>query len=35
VLPGVIAHRLRLTDETMRSDLEAAASALIEAVPLP
>jgi MoxR-like ATPase len=35
VLPGVIAHRLRLADETVRSDVEAAAAALIEAVPLP
>ena len=35
VLPGVIAHRLRLADETVRSDVEAATAALIEAVPLP
>jgi len=35
VLPGVIAHRLRPTDETARTDVDAVAAALIEAVPLP
>jgi MoxR-like ATPase len=35
VLPGVIAHRLRPTDDTVRTDVEAVAAALIEAVPLP
>jgi MoxR-like ATPase len=35
VLPGVIAHRLRPVDEVARSDPEAVAAALIEAVPLP
>ena len=35
VLPGVIAHRLRPTDDTARTDVETAAAALIEAVPLP
>ena len=35
VLPGVIAHRLRPTDDTARTDVEAVAAALIEAVPLP
>jgi MoxR-like ATPase len=35
VLPGVIAHRLRPIDDTERTDVEAIAAALIEAVPLP
>jgi len=35
VLPGVIGHRLRSSDETARTDVEAASAALIEAVPLP
>jgi hypothetical protein len=35
VLPGIIAHRLRPVDDIARSDPEAAAAALIEAVPLP
>ncbi len=35
VLPGVIAHRLRPTDDNSRADAEAIAAALIEAVPLP
>ncbi|MCK9389217.1 MAG: AAA family ATPase [Sulfuritalea sp.] len=35
VLPGVIAHRLRPTDDTARTDVEAITAALIEAVPLP
>jgi MoxR-like ATPase len=35
VLPGVIAHRLRPVDDVARSDPEAVAAALIEAVPLP
>ena len=35
VLPGVIAHRLRPIDDTTRSDADAVAAALIEAVPLP
>ena len=35
VLPGVIAHRLRPIDDTARTDVEAIAAALIEAVPLP
>jgi len=35
VLPGIIGHRLRSPDETARTDVEAAAAALIEAVPLP
>ncbi|TRZ92777.1 MAG: AAA family ATPase [Rhodocyclaceae bacterium] len=35
VLPSVIAHRLRPTDATARTDTEAVAAALIEAVPLP
>jgi len=35
VLPGIIGHRLRAPDETARTDVEAAAAALIEAVPLP
>jgi MoxR-like ATPase len=35
VLPGVIAHRLRPIDDTVRTDVEAIAAALIEAVPLP
>jgi len=35
VLQGVIAHRLRPTDDTARSDAETVAAALIEAVPLP
>jgi MoxR-like ATPase len=35
VLHGVIAHRLRPTDDTTRRDAEAVAAALIEAVPLP
>ena len=35
VLPGIIAHRLRPVDEVARSDPEAVAAALIEAVPLP
>ncbi|OHC69425.1 MAG: AAA family ATPase [Rhodocyclales bacterium RIFCSPLOWO2_02_FULL_63_24] len=35
VLPGVIAHRLRPTDDTARTDTEAVAAALIEAVALP
>lgn len=35
VLPGVIAHRLRPVDDTARTDADAVAAALIEAVPLP
>lgn len=35
VLPGIIAHRLRPTDDSARADVETAAAALIEAVPLP
>ena len=35
VLPGVIAHRLKPADDTVRTDVEAVAAALIEAVPLP
>lgn len=35
VLPGIIAHRLRPSDDTARTDVEAVAAALIEAVPLP
>ncbi|MCX7154971.1 MAG: MoxR family ATPase [Rhodocyclales bacterium] len=35
VLQGVIAHRLRPTDDDARSHAEAVAAALIEAVPLP
>jgi hypothetical protein len=35
VLPGVIGHRLKPTDDTARTDVEAVAAALIEAVPLP
>jgi MoxR-like ATPase len=35
VLPGVIAHRLRPTDDTLRTNVESVAAALIEAVPLP
>ncbi|MCF8183769.1 MAG: AAA family ATPase, partial [Polynucleobacter sp.] len=35
VLPGVVAHRLRPLDDTARTDADAVAAALIEAVPLP
>ena len=35
VLPGVIAHRLKPTDDTARIDVDAVAATLIEAVPLP
>ncbi|MBL8478932.1 MAG: AAA family ATPase [Sterolibacteriaceae bacterium] len=35
VLPGVIAHRLRPTDDSSRTDAETIAATLIEAVPLP
>ncbi len=35
VLPGVIAHRLRPIDDTVRTDVEAITASLIEAVPLP
>jgi len=35
VLPGIIAHRLRPSDDTARTDVEAVTAALIEAVPLP
>lgn len=35
VLPGVIAHRLKPTDDTARTTVDAVAAALIEAVPLP
>lgn len=35
VLPGVIAHRLRPSDDTMPSSADIVAATLIEAVPLP
>ncbi|MCK9382166.1 MAG: AAA family ATPase [Sulfuritalea sp.] len=35
VLPGVIAHRLRPADDSVRTEVGAVAAALIEAVPLP
>lgn len=35
VLPGVIAHRLKPTDDSSRADADAIAATLIEAVPLP
>ncbi len=35
VLPGIVAHRLRPLDDTARTDADAVAAALIEAVPLP
>ena len=35
VRPGVIAHRLRPTDDSSRTDAETIAATLIEAVPLP
>ena len=35
VLPGIVAHRLTPIDDTLRTDAEAIAAALIEAVPLP
>jgi hypothetical protein len=35
VLPGVIAHRLRPSDDTMPRSADIVAATLIEAVPLP
>jgi MoxR-like ATPase len=35
MLPGVIAHRLRPSDDSAGANVEAVAAAVIEAVPLP
>ena len=35
VLPGIVAHRLRPLDDAARTDADALAATLIEAVPLP